>query len=283
MELEKKLAIPADIGTVWALLLNPEVMAQCVPGTQSVQVVSDVEYDALIQVKISFVSAKFKIKTKIVEQAPPHYLKTEGTGEDSSVGSSLKQTSEIRLTERGPHETELTVRVKVDIFGRLGSFGLNVMKTKADRMWEEFGQNFIAKVAASTSATGAAAAVTESAEATTPAAASIKESAVAKVAASTSATAAAAVVTESAEAATPDAPSIMESAAKPIPPVIAPATSRVDHQAESSTSWWRRVFGAESSEMIRVEISRGTDRIVIHWPARAGQDCATWLNSYLLR
>ena len=247
MELEKKLAIPADIGTVWALLLNPEVMAQCVPGTQSVQVVSDVEYDALIQVKISFVSAKFKIKTKIVEQAPPHYLKTEGTGEDSSVGSSLKQTSEIRLTERGPHETELTVRVKVDIFGRLGSFGLNVMKTKADRMWEEFGQNFIAKVAASTSATSAATAVTESPEAT------------------------------------PAALPIMESAAKPIPPVIAPATSRVDHQPENSTSWWRRVFGAESSEMIRVEISRGTDRIVIHWPIRAGQDCATWLNSYLLR
>lgn len=248
MELEKNLSIPADIDTVWALLLNPEVMAQCVPGTLSVQVVSDLEYVAVIQVKISFVSAKFKIKTKIIEQEAPHYLKTEGTGEDSSVGSSLKQTSELRLTERGPHETELTVRVKVDVFGRLGSFGLNVMKTKADRMWEEFGQNLIARVAASGSDTEAGPAVTESDNASTPA-----------------------------------ATSILDSAAKPVPPINAPATSHVDHQPASSTSWWRRLFRAESSEVIRVEISRGTDRIVIQWPARAGQDCATWLNSYLLR
>ena len=148
--------------------------------------------------------------------------------------------------EVGPGETELTVRVKVDVFGRLGSFGLNVMKTKADRMWEEFGQNFIAKVAAASSPTGAGARVTEPAEATLPA-----------------------------------ATSIMEGVAKPIPPVMAPATTRVDHQPSGMTSWWRRFLGAESSEMIRVEISRGTDRIVIHWPARAGQDCAAWLNSYL--
>jgi len=30
------------------------------------------------------------------------------------------------------------------VFGRLGSFGLSVMKTKADRMWEEFGANLAA-------------------------------------------------------------------------------------------------------------------------------------------
>jgi hypothetical protein len=40
--------------------------------------------------------------------------------------------------------TGLRVKVKADVFGRLGSFGLSVMKTKADRMWEEFGANLAA-------------------------------------------------------------------------------------------------------------------------------------------
>jgi carbon monoxide dehydrogenase subunit G len=109
-----------------------------------VQVLSDTEYLADIKVKISFVAASFKIKTTILETRPPHYLRCEGTGEDSSVASSLKQTSEIFLTEQPGGQTEIRVKAKADVFGRLGSFGLTVMKTKADRMWEEFAANLAA-------------------------------------------------------------------------------------------------------------------------------------------
>lgn len=144
MDLEKTMVVAAPIDRVWTLLLDPKIMAGCVPGVQSVQVLSDTEYLADIKVKISFVAASFKIKTTILETRPPHYLRCEGTGEDSSVASSLKQTSEIFLTERPGGQTEIRVKAKADVFGRLGSFGLTVMKTKADRMWEEFGANLAA-------------------------------------------------------------------------------------------------------------------------------------------
>jgi uncharacterized protein len=101
-------------------------------------------YLADIKVKISFISANFKIRTVILETRPPHYLRCEGTGEDASVASTLKQTSEIFLTERPGVETQLRVKAKAEVFGRLGSFGLTVMKTKADRMWEEFNANVAA-------------------------------------------------------------------------------------------------------------------------------------------
>jgi carbon monoxide dehydrogenase subunit G len=104
---------------------------------------SDTEYLAEIKVKISFISANFRIKTTILETRSPHYLRCEGTGEDSSVASSLKQTTEMFLTER-PDGTEIRTKTHAEVFGRLGSFGLSVMKTKADRMWEEFGANLAA-------------------------------------------------------------------------------------------------------------------------------------------
>ena len=94
-----------------------------------------------MHVKISFVSAKFKLKTKIVEQRAPQYLRSEGTGDDASLASSLKQRSEIFLTGLPDGGTELKMKVTVDVLGRLGSFGLSVMKTKADRLWDEFGEN----------------------------------------------------------------------------------------------------------------------------------------------
>ena len=138
MDIEKTLVIAAPAERVWALLLDPKVMGQCVPGMQSIEVISDVEYVSVIQVKIAFVSARFKIKTTITEQRAPHYLRSEGTGEDASVASSLKQTSEIFLTDLSDGTTELRMTISVDVLGRLGTFGLNVMKTKADRMWDEF-------------------------------------------------------------------------------------------------------------------------------------------------
>jgi uncharacterized protein len=142
MEVEKKMVVPAPIDRVWDLMLNPQIMATCVPGTQNVEVLSDTEYLAEIKVKISFISARFKVRTRILETRPPFYLRCEGTGEDSAVASSMKQTSELFLTDLGDGTTEMLVKAKADVFGRLGTFGLSVMKTKVDRMWEEFGSNF---------------------------------------------------------------------------------------------------------------------------------------------
>jgi carbon monoxide dehydrogenase subunit G len=141
MEIEKTLLLNAPPARVWALLLDPTAMGACVPGMESIEVVSDTEYVAVMKVKISFISARFKLKTRIVESDAPRYLRAEGTGEDTSVASSLKQVSEMWLAEREGGGTELRMKVKVDVLGRMGTFGLGVMKTKADRMWDEFGVN----------------------------------------------------------------------------------------------------------------------------------------------
>lgn len=147
MEIEKSMLCPASAGKIWALLLDPQVMGQCVPGMQSIEVLSPTEYLAEMHVKFSFISAKFKLRTTVVEQRPPHYLRSEGQGEDSSLASTLKQSSDIILTEQPDGHTELRMKVKVQVLGRLGTFGLTAMKTKADRLWEEFAANLHARLA----------------------------------------------------------------------------------------------------------------------------------------
>ena len=139
MEIDKTLVIAAPREQVWALLLDPQVMAGAVPGMKSIEVISPTEYVAEMHQKISFISAKFKLRTRIVEQRPPEYLRAEGTGEDASVASSLKQRSEIYLEPTEDGGTQLRLKVTVDLLGRLGTFGLSVMKTKGrpplGRVW----------------------------------------------------------------------------------------------------------------------------------------------------
>ena len=138
MEIEKTAVLSAPIERVWLQILDPKVMAMCVPGMQSIDVISDTEYLASLKVKISFISASFKIRTLIESLEHPTYLKTTGTGEDASLASSLKHQSEVFLSELPNQQTEFKIHTKVEIFGRVGTFGLSAMKTKADRMWDEF-------------------------------------------------------------------------------------------------------------------------------------------------
>ena len=138
MEIEKTAVLSAPIERVWLHILDPKIMAMCVPGMQSIDVISDKEYLASLKVKISFISASFKIRTLIETLEHPKYLKTTGTGEDAALASSLKHQSEVFLLELPNEQTEFKIHTKVEIFGRVGTFGLSAMKTKADRMWDEF-------------------------------------------------------------------------------------------------------------------------------------------------
>ena len=241
MEIEKTMTVAAPAAQVWQMLLDPQVMGSCVPGMKSIEVVSDVEYIAQIHVKISFISAKFKLRTLIVEQQAPRYLRCEGTGEDASVASSLKQQSELFLTELSDGRTELRMKVKVDVLGRLGTFGLGVMKTKADRMWEEFGQNLVARLE---SGPVVAAAPTVAA-----------------------APAVSSVVTPS----EPIAPALPASTVAPVAPLPVPTGP--------AGGWWSRLLHGRTADgrHIHIELQRGGTALKVDWPVEAAADCAAWL------
>jgi carbon monoxide dehydrogenase subunit G len=253
VEIEKTLSVAAPPQRVWALLLDPQVMGGCVPGMKSIEVVSDVEYVALMHVKIAFINAKFKLRTTIVEQREPSYLRAEGTGEDASVASSLKQQSEIFLAPTAEGGTELRIKVQVDVLGRLGTFGLSVMKTKADRMWEEFGANLVARI------DGAAMpppAVSSAPAPKAPAPAAGRSPAAAPLQAPVAAA----------------------------PVVVAPAG------IEAEPGWWSRLLGtkpgrsaslAAAGRFIRIEVRQLDKTISVDWPLEGAEQCKAWLRDLM--
>lgn len=159
MEIEKSLRLEAPPQEVWAVLLDPVAMMSCVPGMQTVEVLGPDEYLARMKVSFSFISASFTFRTRIVESDPPHRLRAEGTGEESALASSLKQCTDIVL-QPDDGGTRLALKVRLDLVGRLGTFGLGPMKTKADRLWDEFGQRLAALLGPQTVEGGAAAITT---------------------------------------------------------------------------------------------------------------------------
>ncbi|MBS0342446.1 MAG: SRPBCC family protein [Proteobacteria bacterium] len=274
MEIEKTLNVAAAPQQVWELLLDPQVMGGCVPGMQSIDVVSPTEYVALMHVKIAFVSARFKLRTNIVEQRAPDYLRAEGTGEDASVASSLKQRSEIFLTPLADGGTELRIKVNVDVLGRLGTFGLSVMKTKADRMWEEFGNNLRARMDATATATATASgpAPAAGAQSAKPAAAPAARTAEQPAPPAAASQRAPAPAPSPVAAAAPPSPAATPLASMP-PPVAAPAPA--------ASSWWSRVLGHGAApapgRFIHIELRQGGTTIRVDWPLEGADQCQAWL------
>ncbi|HYP83731.1 SRPBCC family protein [Variovorax sp.] len=270
MEIEKTLSVAAPPQRVWELLLDPQVMGGCVPGMKSIEVISPTEYVALMHVKISFISAKFKLRTHIVEQRAPEYLRAEGTGEDASVASSLKQRSEIFLAPAADGGTDLRLKVQVDVLGRLGTFGLGVMKTKADRMWDEFGANLRARI------DGGAA----------PAAAAAPQAPVAPSAAAPADPPAASPVRPSTSPPRADAP-VAPPATAPTPTV---AIDAIDAPAEEAAGWWSRLLGGRTgvrtvqpgaARCIRVEVRDHQRTVTVEWPVEDAEQCRTWLREVM--
>lgn len=280
MEIEKTLTVSAPREQVWALLLDPQVMAGAVPGMKSIEVVSPTEYVAVMHQKISFISARFKLRTHIVEQRAPEYLRAEGTGEDASVASSLKQRSEIFLTPAANGGTELRTKVNVDLLGRLGTFGLSVMKTKADRLWEEFGANLKARIdGGEVPIPGVVSAVSDSPAgiAATPAAAPVAPGPV--------------PAAGGAPAGRPDAARAAPALSSVENPAIAPVLPRVSADASEELDrrgWLSRLLGTgrpartsvdatRSGRSIRVEVRQLDRTITVEWPVEAAQQCRDWL------
>lgn len=245
MEIEKTLVTAAPPARVWELLLDPNVMGACVPGMESIEVLSEVEYIAHMAVKIAFINARFRLHTKIVETRAPHYLRTEGTGEDASVASSLRQSSELFLTPLDDGGTQLRIRVQVDVLGRLGTFGLSVMKTKADRMWDEFGASLLARLSPPDAQ---------------PAAEPAQQApALAQPAAVAPRTAA------NGHAVLPARPEAAQAAP-------AGLLARLFGRGDAARGPLAEIC---------IELRRPDETIVVRWPAAHGEQCAAWLRDYL--
>lgn len=60
MQMNDQRDIRADRATVWAALLDPEVLAQCVPGTQSLTGSPEDGFEATVVQKVGPVKATFK-------------------------------------------------------------------------------------------------------------------------------------------------------------------------------------------------------------------------------
>ncbi|MBM3125541.1 MAG: carbon monoxide dehydrogenase subunit G [Chloroflexi bacterium] len=112
---------------VWVLVRDPEVLASCLPGTQSVKKVGENKYSGEIQVRIGPITGVFAGDLFVTNEVPPASctLTVEGKGK---VGF-LKGTGNIDMIDLGGNKTLMKFTGEVQIGGKVASVGQRLFDT----------------------------------------------------------------------------------------------------------------------------------------------------------
>jgi carbon monoxide dehydrogenase subunit G len=135
---EYQLAAPPQ--TVWEKLNDTETLKASIPGCETLDKVSDTEFQAVATVKIGPVKARFKGKVHLTDLNPPNSYKISGEGEGGVAGFA-KGGATVALAPKDGG-TLLTYNVEAQIGGKLAQLGQRLVNGAAKKVADEFFSNF---------------------------------------------------------------------------------------------------------------------------------------------
>ena len=140
MQMNDSQTIPASREAVWAALNNPDVLKQCIPGCQELDMTSPTEMTAKVVIKVGPVKATFGGKVTLSDLDPPNGYRISGEGEGGVAGFA-KGGATVALAEKDGG-TLLSYDVEAQIGGKLAQLGQRLINGSAKKLADEFFSNF---------------------------------------------------------------------------------------------------------------------------------------------
>lgn len=140
MEMSDSRVIRADREKVFAALLSPEVLQECVPGAKEVTGTPEEGFHAVVAQKVGPVKATFKGEVTVSDIVENEALTLTGEGKGGAAGFA-KGGARVRLAEV-EEGTELSYDVDAKVGGKLAQLGSRVVDGFAKKMADQFFTRF---------------------------------------------------------------------------------------------------------------------------------------------
>ncbi len=132
--------IAAPTATVWAAILDPEVLKACIPGCESMTGSPEEGFEAVVVQKVGPVKAKFTGMVQLADMVPEKGLTISGEGKGGPAGFA-KGGAKVELAPEGGG-TRLTYTVNASVGGKLAQLGSRIIDGFAKKMADQFFENF---------------------------------------------------------------------------------------------------------------------------------------------
>ncbi len=144
MDISGEYRIPARREEVWAALNDPDTLAACIPGCESLEKISNDQMTARVKAKIGPVSATFAGMVTFSNVRPPEGYTISGEGKGGAAGFA-KGGADVSLEEDGG-ETVLRYTAKAQVGGKLAQVGSRLVESTTKRLADEFFNAFAVKL-----------------------------------------------------------------------------------------------------------------------------------------
>lgn len=146
MEFANTFLVQAPIAQVWALLLDVERTAPCMPGAQVLEQTAERAYKVAVKVKVGPMTMNYKGDVEIVEEdeASHRALMRAKAKEARGQGTA---SADIQMFLREQHGgTEAAIVTTMQMSGKAAAMGQGVIKDVAAALTQTFAQNLQALV-----------------------------------------------------------------------------------------------------------------------------------------
>jgi len=141
LEMNGEYDLPQKRELVWKALNDPAVLEKCIPGCETLEKVSDSEFQATVKLKIGPVSARFKGKVKLENIDPPNGYTIVGEGEGGVAGFAKGQAG-VALVDEG-EGCKLTYKAEAATGGKIAQLGQRLIAGSAKKTADQFFENFV--------------------------------------------------------------------------------------------------------------------------------------------
>jgi carbon monoxide dehydrogenase subunit G len=146
MEIKGEYRIAASRDKVFAALNDQEILKACIPGCESLEMLSATEMTAKVRLRIGPVSAAFGGKVTLSDIDPPNGYKISGEGQGGVAGFA-KGGAVVRLTDDGG-VTVLAYDVDAQVGGKIAQVGARLITGTAKKLADQFFGKFAEMVGA---------------------------------------------------------------------------------------------------------------------------------------
>lgn len=135
MKIAGEAALDAPPETVWQALNDPSVLAQCIPGCQSLEQVADDDFKMTVSAGVASIRGTYDGKVALSDKQPPssYVLRASGAGAPGTVDATCK----ITLSANGPG-TNLAYDADAIVGGVVAGVGQRMLAGVAKKMAVEF-------------------------------------------------------------------------------------------------------------------------------------------------
>ena len=137
MQMSDTRDIKADPATVYAALLDPEMLKACVPGAQEVEGSPGEGYTATVTQKVGPVKATFKGNVTMSDMVENEKLTITGEGKGGAAGFA-KGEATVTLAPNAEGGTTLSYDVEAKVGGKLAQLGSRIIDGFAKKMADNF-------------------------------------------------------------------------------------------------------------------------------------------------